>query len=113
MNLKLTIEQAAQLQALLDAKDFAGAYGLMEGWTRNSGDPDMQLVHTWLLGAGDINRGEGPFAALALAFNQRQGLLRGRTISIADNQGASNLIAQKVTQHAIDYLEIPALRRFV
>lgn len=80
MSLALTTAQKDQLQALWTANNFPAAYDLMESWTRNSADPDVQLVHTWLLGAADINRGEGPFAALVLAYNQRQGLLRGRPV---------------------------------
>jgi hypothetical protein len=81
MSLALSPAQTAQLQALRTAEQYAEAYELLEIWTRDSADPNVQLVHTWLLGAADINRGEGPFAALVKAYNQRQGLLRSRPVS--------------------------------
>ena len=113
MSLTLSYAQVAELQAKRDANDYAGAYDLMETWSAGSTDPDVQLVHTWLLGAGDINRGEGPFAALVLAYNQRQGLLRGRPVSEAENQGASNKIAQLILDEAISSSAIPTFARIV
>jgi Ca2+-binding RTX toxin-like protein len=107
MSMTLTPAQIAELQTKRDANDYAGAYDLMESWTAGSVDPDVELVHTWLLGAGDINRGEGPFAALVQAYNQRQGLLRGRPVSEADNQEASDYIARLVIDHALANSAIP------
>lgn len=107
MSLTLAAAQATQLQTLRSADKYAEAYELMETWTRDSADPDVKLVHTWLLGAADINRGVGPFAALVKAYNQREGLLRGRPVTDADNQGASNEIARRVINRAIDNSAIP------
>lgn len=113
MSLVLTTAQKDQLQALLTATNYPAAYDLMESWTRNSADPDVQLVHTWLLGAADINRGEGPFSALVLAYNQRQGLLRGRPVSAADNQLASNRIAESIIGDALASSAIPSFAKIV
>jgi hypothetical protein len=77
MSLTLTDDQRDQLQDKYDNGLFAEAYELMEEWASESADEDVQLVHTWLLGATDINRGLGPFAALVKICNQRQGQLRG------------------------------------
>ncbi|MCU7926648.1 MAG: hypothetical protein KZQ97_09430 [Candidatus Thiodiazotropha sp. (ex Dulcina madagascariensis)] len=93
MSLDLTPVQIAQLQPLAAAKDYAAAYGLLKTWTADSTDPDVQLVHSWLLGAPDVNQGVGPFAALIEIYNRRQGELRGWPISEADNQKASDFIA--------------------
>lgn len=101
------------MQALLDANDYAAAYRLMEAWTSDSTDPDVQLVHTWLLGAADINGGVGPFAGLVKAYNQRQGLLRGRVVTDAENQDASDVIARLVIRRTIDNGAIPAFSDIV
>jgi hypothetical protein len=79
----------------------------MAEWTQDSPDPDVQLVHTWLLGAGDINRGIGPFAALVKAYNQRQGELRGQPVTDEANQEASNFIARLVISDTISKGAIP------
>lgn len=113
MSLALSAAQIAQLQTPLDVGNYAQAYDLMEAWTAGSTDPDVQLVHTWLLGAADINRGEGPFAALVLAYNQRQGLLRGNPVSEAENQAASNLIGSRVITAAIAKGAIPSFDEVV
>ena len=60
MSLTLTAAQIAELQTKRNAKDYAGAYDLMETWTSGSADPDVQLVHTWLLGAADISSRHHP-----------------------------------------------------
>jgi hypothetical protein len=55
MSLTLTDNQREQLQDKYDNGLFAEAYELMVEWASESADEDVQLVHTWLLGAARSN----------------------------------------------------------
>jgi hypothetical protein len=96
MSLPLSDEQIDQLHPLVTARNYPAAYELLERWTADSEDPDVQLFRTWLLGAADVNQGVGPFAALIGAYNIRQGELRGWPITPADNQAASDHIGDRL-----------------
>ena len=114
MSLPLTTEQVAQLRPLVNEANYPAAYELLKEWTNGSEDPDVQLFRTWLLGAADVNRGIGPFAALISAYNMRQGELRGWPISNADNQAASDYIGERFFNDLVfPYSQIPDMENLV
>lgn len=54
------------------------------------------------MGATQANSGQGPYAVLIREYTQRQGQLRGRTISDGEMQAASNAVATAVFEDIID-----------